>query len=77
MNLPRLDLPLRQSAASRFLPWTIGGLLYLAVVAVLIRNGSVDTASFTAWIALGGGLLATLAAGKLFGVLLARRRSTA
>jgi cell division transport system permease protein len=36
MNLPRLDLPLRQSAASRFLPWTIGGLLYLAVVALAV-----------------------------------------
>jgi cell division transport system permease protein len=34
MNLPRFDLPLRQSAASRFLPWAIGGLLYLAVVAL-------------------------------------------
>ena len=36
MNLPRFDLPLRQSAASRFLPWTIGGLLYLAVVALAV-----------------------------------------
>lgn len=36
MNWRRFDLPLRQSAASRFLPWTIGGLLYLAVVALAI-----------------------------------------
>jgi cell division transport system permease protein len=36
MSLRRFDLPLRQSAASRFLPWTIGGLLYLAVVALAI-----------------------------------------
>jgi cell division transport system permease protein len=36
MNLRRFDLPLRHSAASRFLPWTIGGLLYLAVVALAI-----------------------------------------
>jgi cell division transport system permease protein len=36
MNLLRFDLPLRQSAASRFLPWTIGGLLYLAVVALAV-----------------------------------------
>ena len=36
MSLGRFDLPLRQSAASRFLPWTIGGLLYLAVVALAI-----------------------------------------
>ena len=36
MKLPRIDLPLRQSAASRFLPWTIGGLLYLAVVALAL-----------------------------------------
>ena len=36
MKMPRLDLPLRQSAASRFLPWTIGALLYLAVVALAV-----------------------------------------
>jgi cell division transport system permease protein len=36
MNLRRFDLPLRHSAASRFLPWTIGGLLYLAVVALAL-----------------------------------------
>ena len=36
MKLPRIDLPLRQSAASRFLPWTIGGLLYLAVVTLAL-----------------------------------------
>jgi cell division transport system permease protein len=36
VKLPRIDLPLRQSAASRFLPWTVGGLLYLAVVALAI-----------------------------------------
>jgi cell division transport system permease protein len=36
MKLPRIDLPLRQSAASRFLPWTLGGLLYLAVVALAL-----------------------------------------
>jgi cell division transport system permease protein len=36
MSLLRFDLPLRQSAASRFLPWTIGGLLYLAVVALAV-----------------------------------------
>jgi cell division transport system permease protein len=34
MKLRRFDLPLRQSAASRFLPWTIGGLLFLAIVAL-------------------------------------------
>lgn len=34
MRLPRFDLPLRQSAASRCLPWALGGLLYLAVVAL-------------------------------------------
>jgi cell division transport system permease protein len=36
MSLRRFDLPLRHSAASRFLPWTIGGLLYLAVVALAV-----------------------------------------
>jgi cell division transport system permease protein len=36
MQLRRFDLPLRQTAASRFLPWTIGGLLYLAVVALAV-----------------------------------------
>lgn len=34
MRLPSFDLPLRQSAASRCLPWALGGLLYLAVVAL-------------------------------------------
>lgn len=34
MELRRFDLPLRQSAASRFLPWTIGIFLYLAIVAL-------------------------------------------
>lgn len=38
MNLRRFDLPLRQSAASRFLPWTIGGLIYLAVVALAVAG---------------------------------------
>jgi cell division transport system permease protein len=33
MNL-RLDLPLNQSSVGRFLPWTIGGLVYLAVIAL-------------------------------------------
>jgi cell division transport system permease protein len=36
MNLRRFDLPLRHGAASRFLPWTIGGFLYLAVVALAV-----------------------------------------
>ena len=36
MSLRRFDLPLRQNAASRFLPWTIGGSLYLAVVALAV-----------------------------------------
>ena len=36
MNLRRFDLPLRHNAASRFLPWAIGGLLYLAVVALAV-----------------------------------------
>jgi cell division protein FtsX len=38
MDLRRFDLPLRQSAVSRFLPWTIGGLLYLAVVALAVAG---------------------------------------
>jgi cell division transport system permease protein len=36
MDLRRFDLPLRQSAASRFLPWAIGGFLYLVVVALAV-----------------------------------------
>jgi cell division transport system permease protein len=36
MRLPRFDLPLRQSAASRFLPWTIGALLFVAIVALAV-----------------------------------------
>jgi cell division transport system permease protein len=38
MNLRRFDLPLRQSAVSRFLPWTIGALLYLALVALAVAG---------------------------------------
>jgi cell division transport system permease protein len=38
MNLLRFDLPLRHSAASRFLPWTIGGLLYVVVVALAVTG---------------------------------------
>ncbi len=34
MNLKRLDLPLYQTAVGRFLPWTIAGLVYLAVLAL-------------------------------------------
>jgi cell division transport system permease protein len=36
MSLRRFDLPLDQTAASRFLPWTLGGLVYLAVVALAV-----------------------------------------
>ena len=36
MNLWRFDLPLCHSAVSRFLPWSIGGLLYLAVIALAV-----------------------------------------
>lgn len=36
MRLRHFDLPLCQSAGSRFLPWTIGGLLYLAIVALAV-----------------------------------------
>jgi cell division transport system permease protein len=36
MHLRHFDLPLRHGAASRFLPWTIGGLLYLAVIALAV-----------------------------------------
>lgn len=38
MNLWRFDLPLRQSAVSRVLPWTIGALLYLALVALAVAG---------------------------------------
>jgi cell division transport system permease protein len=38
MKLRRFDLPLGQTAASRFLPWTIGGLLYLAVVSLAVAG---------------------------------------
>lgn len=36
MKLPRFDLPLRERAASRFLPWVVGALLFLAVVALAV-----------------------------------------
>lgn len=36
MSRRRFDLPLEQTAASRFLPWSVGGLLYLAVVALAL-----------------------------------------
>jgi cell division transport system permease protein len=38
MSLGRFDLPLRHGAASRFLPWTIGTLLYVAVVALAVAG---------------------------------------
>lgn len=43
MNLRRFDLPLRQTGVSLALPWTIGGLLYLAVVALAVA-GAADEA---------------------------------
>ncbi len=36
MNLRRLDLPLDETAVGRFLPWTIAGLVYLAVLALAV-----------------------------------------
>jgi cell division transport system permease protein len=36
MNLGRFDLPLDQATVSRLLPWIIGGLVYLAVVALAV-----------------------------------------
>jgi cell division transport system permease protein len=36
MNLRRLDLPLDQTAVGRFMPWTIAGLVYLAVLALAV-----------------------------------------
>jgi cell division transport system permease protein len=36
MNLRRFDLPLDQTAASRFLPWALAGLVYVAVVALAV-----------------------------------------
>ena len=38
MTLSRFDLPLRESAAGRFLQWTIGGLLYVAVVTLAVAG---------------------------------------
>jgi cell division transport system permease protein len=36
VKLPRFDLPLRHGAASGFLPWTIGALLFAAIVALAV-----------------------------------------
>lgn len=36
MNLRRFDLPLDQTAASRFLPWLLACLVYVAVVALAV-----------------------------------------
>jgi cell division transport system permease protein len=36
MNLRRLDLPLDQTSVGRFLPWTVAGLIYLAVLALAV-----------------------------------------
>jgi cell division transport system permease protein len=43
MNLRRFDLPLRQTGASLLLPWTIGGLLYVAVVALAVAGVADET----------------------------------
>ena len=36
MKLRRLDLPLDQTALGRYLPWTVAGLIYLAVLALAV-----------------------------------------
>jgi hypothetical protein len=36
MKLPRFDLPLDQTALTRFLPWTVAALVYLAVLALAV-----------------------------------------
>jgi cell division transport system permease protein len=36
MKLRRFDLPLDQTAVGRFLPWTVAGLVYLAVLALAV-----------------------------------------
>jgi cell division transport system permease protein len=36
VKLPRFDLPLRHGPASGFLPWTIGALLFAAIVALAV-----------------------------------------
>jgi cell division transport system permease protein len=36
MKLPRFDLPLAETALTRFLPWTIAALVYLAVLALAV-----------------------------------------
>jgi cell division transport system permease protein len=38
MNLRRFDLPLRETGVSLALPWTIGGLLYVAIVALAVAG---------------------------------------
>jgi cell division transport system permease protein len=38
MNLRRFDLPLRRTGLGLALPWTIGGLLYVAVVALAVAG---------------------------------------
>lgn len=47
----RFDLPLNSTAASRFLPWIIAGMVYLAVVLLgvaAIADGALDTYSMRA-----------------------------
>jgi len=39
MSARRFDLPLESTAASRFLSWIVGALLYLAVVALAVAAG--------------------------------------
>jgi hypothetical protein len=51
---------------------TVAGLIYLVVVPALIYSGWIAPSFPLGWIAVGGGFLAVLVAGKAFGLVVAR-----
>ncbi len=53
---------------------TAAGLLYLIVIPILVFTGRLVPYSILGWIAVGGGFVAALLAGKVFGLVVARLR---
>ena len=81
INLPGLDEARRadlqhrvegSSAACGCNEGTVAGLIYLVLIPTLIFAGRLAPSFPLGWIAIGGGFIAVLAAGKLFGLVVAR-----
>lgn len=64
----------RHDAACGCNEGTVAGLLYLVLVPLLLLAGWLAPRSLLAWISVVGGLFASLVAGKVFGLVVARQR---